>query len=216
MGAVRDGSIHEAGLDGFWVHRLLEANGMESHVVDAASIEVDRRSRRVKTDRIDVEKLLRTLMGWARGERQICSMVRPPTPTEEDERRLTREREILVTERTRHVNRTKSLLATQGVFGFEPMHKDRRTRLGQPAVLGRPAAATAAEDRASSELDRLELVTSQLAELEAQRDRALRHGKLPPGTWSRSQVRRGLQSVMLVDSCCGCAPLGRRSPQCSR
>src|SRR5947208_2795526 len=58
--------------------------------------------------------------------RSLCigSMVRPPTPTEEDERRLTREREILVTERTRHVNRTKSLLATQGVFGFEPMHKD--------------------------------------------------------------------------------------------
>jgi transposase len=100
-------SIHEAGLDGFWVHRMLEANGVESHVVDAASIAVDRRSRRVKTDRIDVERLLRTLMGWARGERRICSMVRPPSPADEDERRLTRERRTLVTERTRHVNRIK-------------------------------------------------------------------------------------------------------------
>jgi transposase len=73
-------SIHEAGLDGFGVHRLLQANGIDSHVVDAASIAVERRKRRAKTDRIDVGKLLRTLMGWARGERRICSMVRPPNP----------------------------------------------------------------------------------------------------------------------------------------
>ena len=79
-GPVQVVSIHEAGLDGFWVHRMLQANGVESHVVDAASIAVDRRSRRAKTDRIDVERLLRTLMGWARGERRICSMVRPPSP----------------------------------------------------------------------------------------------------------------------------------------
>ena len=77
-GPVQIESIHEAGLDGFWVHRMLEANGVESHVIDAASIAVDRRSRRAKTDRVDMEGLLRTLMGWARGERRICSMVRPP------------------------------------------------------------------------------------------------------------------------------------------
>ena len=113
--AVRIVAIHEAGFDGFWVHRMLEAGGVESHVVDAASIEVNRRNRRAKTDRIDAEKLLRTLMSWARGERRVCSMVRPPTPEEEDGRRLTRERDTLVTERTRHVNRIKGLLATQGV-----------------------------------------------------------------------------------------------------
>src|SRR5579864_8717423 len=128
-GPVQIVSIQEAGLDGFWVHRMLEANGVESHVVDAASIAVDRRSRRVKTDRIDVERLLRTIMGWARGERRICSMVRPPNPADEDERRLTRERGTLVTERTRHVNRIKGLLATQGVSSFEPIRKDRRKRL---------------------------------------------------------------------------------------
>jgi len=128
---VRIVSIYEAGLDGFWVHRMLEAHDVESHVVDAASIAVDRRSRRAKTDRIDVEKLLRTLMGWARGERRICSMVRPPSVTEEDERRLTRERGTLVTERVRHVNRIKGLLATQGVLDFEPVRRDRRKRLDE-------------------------------------------------------------------------------------
>jgi transposase len=107
---VRVISIHEAGLDGFWVHRFLEANGIESHVVDAASIAVNRRSRRAKTDRIDVEKLLDTLIEWSRRGRRACSMVRPPSPAEEDERRSTREREALVIERTRHVNRIKGLL----------------------------------------------------------------------------------------------------------
>ena len=80
--------IQEAGLDGFWLHRLLEANGIESHVVDPASIAVDRRKRRRKTDAIDADALLRTLMAWARGERRVCSMVRPPSPEDEDRRRL--------------------------------------------------------------------------------------------------------------------------------
>jgi transposase len=72
--------IQEAGLDGFWLHRLLEANGIESHVVDPASIAVDRRKRRRKTDAIDADALLRTLMAWSRGERRVCSMVRSPSP----------------------------------------------------------------------------------------------------------------------------------------
>ena len=82
--------IQEAGLDGFWLHRLLEASGIESHVVDPASIAVDRRKRRRKTDAIDVDALLRTLMAWARGERRVCSMVRPSSPEDEDRRRLSR------------------------------------------------------------------------------------------------------------------------------
>ena len=105
--AVRLLSIHEAGLDGFWVHRFLVANGVESQVVDAASIAVNRRSRRAKTDRIDVDKLLDTLIEWARGGRRVCSMVRPPSPEEEDQRRIVRERDTLVVERIQHVNRIK-------------------------------------------------------------------------------------------------------------
>jgi transposase len=172
-GPVRVVSIHEAGLDGFWVHRMLQANGVESQVVDAASIAVDRRSRRAKTDRIDVERLLRTLMGWARGERRICSMVRAPSPADEDERRLTRERGTLVTERTRHVNRIKGLLATQGVFGFEPLHKNRRKRLEELQQWNDQPLPSRLKTELVRELDRLELVMSQLASLEAERDLAL-------------------------------------------
>ena len=112
--AVAVVTIQEAGRDGFWLHRLLEAHGVRSHVVDPASLAVSRRHRRAKTDRIDAEGLLRALMAFARGERQVCSMVRPPTREAEDARRLTREREALLAERIRHTNRIKGLLATQG------------------------------------------------------------------------------------------------------
>src|SRR5690242_808011 len=99
--------IQEAGRDGFWLHRLLEVEGVESHVVDPASIAVPRRQRRAKTDAIDGETLLRTLPAWRRGEPRVCAMVVPPTPGEEDRRRLTRERGTLLEERTRHTNRIK-------------------------------------------------------------------------------------------------------------
>jgi transposase len=170
---VKTIAIHEAGLDGFWVHRLLQANGVESHVVDAASIAVNRRHRRIKTDRIDVETLLRTLMAWARGERQVCSMVRPPSPEEEDARRLTRERGTLVTERIRHANRIKGLLATQGVFDFEPMRKDRRRHIEQLRRWDGQPLPPRLKTELLRELDRLELVVSQIAALEAERDRTL-------------------------------------------
>ena len=109
-------AIQEAGRDGFWLHRLLEAHGIRSYVVDPASIAVNRRNRRAKTDRIDAEGLLRTLMAFCRGERKVCSMVRPPTRDAEDARRMTREREALLAERIRHTNRIKGLLATQGII----------------------------------------------------------------------------------------------------
>jgi transposase len=121
--------IQEAGLDGFWVHRSLEANDIESHVVDPASVAVSRRRRRAKTDTIDGETLLRTLLAWKRGEPRVCEMVVPPTPEQEDHRRLSRERANLLRERIQHVNRIKGLLAGQGITGYDPLHKDRRTRL---------------------------------------------------------------------------------------
>jgi hypothetical protein len=121
--------IQEAGLDGFWIHRLLEAHGIESHVVDPASIAVPRRRRRAKTDAIDGETLLRTLLAWKRGEPRVCAMVVPPTPEQEDRRRTSRERAILLQEKVRHVNRIKGLLAGQGITDYDPVHKDRRIRL---------------------------------------------------------------------------------------
>jgi transposase len=192
---VRVVSIHEAGLDGFWVHRFLEANGLESHVVDAASIAVNRRSRRAKTDRIDVEKLLNTLMDWARGARRVCSMVRPPSPAEEDERRLTREREALVIERTRHVNRIKGLLATQGVFGFEPMRKNRRTQLEQLCGWDGQPLPPRLKEELIRELNRLDLVISQVAAVEDERDRALKAKPHPTPSMRASEAPAGAQHV---------------------
>ena len=96
--------IQEAGLDGFWIHRLLQDDGIESHVVDAASIATSRRRRRAKTDKIDGEALVRALLAYKRGEPRVCAMVRVPTPHEEDRRRICRERKILTAERVEHVN----------------------------------------------------------------------------------------------------------------
>jgi transposase len=168
--AVRVVVIQEAGLDGFWLHRLLVENGLESHVVDAASLAVDRRKRRRKTDAIDVEGLLRALMAWARGERRVCSMVRPPSPEEEDRRRLCREREALVTERIRHTNRIKGLLAGQGVLDFDPLRPKHRERLEELRTGdGRPLPpCLLAEIR--RQLGRLDAVVRDLATVEAERN----------------------------------------------
>ena len=90
--------IQEAGLDGFWIHRVLESEGIESHVVDPASIATTRRRRRAKTDRIDGETLVRALLARKRGEPRVCAMLRVPTPQEEDKRRICRERKTLTAE----------------------------------------------------------------------------------------------------------------------
>jgi len=166
--------IQEAGLDGFWIHRLLLAKGIESDVVDAASIAVERRHRRVKTDAIDGETLLRTLMAWARGERRVCSMVRAPSPEDEDRRRLTRERGTLLKERIQHTNRIKGLLGGQGVRDYNPLRRDRFERLealrtGDGREL--PAMLKAEIRR---ELDRIVLVTAQLDAVERARDALIR------------------------------------------
>lgn len=107
--------IQVAGLDGFWIHRTLLAAEIESHVVDPASIAVSRRHRRAKTDRIDGEALVRTLMAWKRGEPRVCAMVHVPTPEEEDRRRVCRELKSLIGERIRHVNRVKGVLFAHGI-----------------------------------------------------------------------------------------------------
>ena len=121
--------IQEAGLDGFWIDRVLQNEAIESHVVDPASIATSRRRRRAKTDRIDGEALVRALLAYKRGEPRVCAMVKAPTPKEEDRRRLCRERKVLIAERVRHVNRVKGLLFSQGISGYEPLRRDRRERL---------------------------------------------------------------------------------------
>lgn len=165
--------IQEAGLDGFWIHRMLEGEGIESWVVDPASIAVSRRRRRVKTDKIDGEALVRTLLAYKRGEPRVCAMVRPPTPDEEDRRRLCRERKTLTAERVAHVNRIKGLLFAQGVFDYEPLRRDRRERLRALTTGdGRPAPEHL-KVQISRELDRLELLIKQIKAVEAERDALL-------------------------------------------
>src|SRR5664279_287625 len=107
----------EAGRDGFWLQRLLTAQGITAHVLEPTSILVNRRARRAKTDRLDAEGMLRVLAAWLGGDRKACSMVRVPTPDEEDAKRPHREREHLVQEKLRIENRIEALLFTQGIRG---------------------------------------------------------------------------------------------------
>lgn len=108
-------SCYEAGRDGFWLHRWLVSRGVQNVVVDSSSIEVNRRSRRAKSDRLDAMKLLHLLMRWAQGERKVWSVVRVPTPEAEAARQVTREIDTVRQDRTRVRNRIHALLATQGV-----------------------------------------------------------------------------------------------------
>src|SRR6266436_9828513 len=122
-------SCYEAGYDGFWLHRLLMAAGITNHVFDPASIAVDQRARRVKTDRIDGEKMLRTLMAYLRGEPQVVRIVRVPAPEQEDARRASRERDRLTKEQTAHTTRIKALLRLLGMAVGNPRRCDWLTWL---------------------------------------------------------------------------------------
>src|SRR5271166_6144719 len=199
-------SIYEAGLDGFWLHRWLEAQGVESHVVDPASILGPQRKRNAKTDRIDGVKLVRSLASWLGGDRQACSMVVPPSVAQEDLRRLSRERGELVDERTRLSNRIGGLLANQGIAGFKPLKKGARQaldalRTGDGRELA-PHLRTAIERI----LQRLELLGEQIKAAEVERDALLpmeclyrrfdnrrqvaAFTGLAPTPWSRGSVER--------------------------
>jgi transposase len=165
--------IQEAGLDGFWIHRVLQSEGIESYVVDPASIATSRRRRRAKTDKFDGEALIRALLAYKRGEPRVCAMVTAPSCREEDERRICRERSVLIAERVAHVNRIKGLLFAQGISDYEPMHRRRRPRLDELKTGdGRPLPPQL-KAQVSRELDRLELLLQQLEAVEAERDALL-------------------------------------------
>jgi transposase len=163
---------YEAGYDGFWLARALAKMGIECRVLDPASIQVNRRARRVKTDRIDVLALLRALIATDRGERHVCAIVRVPSVEEEDARRAHRERQRLVRERTGHINRIKGLLFAQGIRDIKP--KLRRTRIDFAAL--ETAEGHPLPDRLRRELEReyarLSLIATQLREVEKERDTA--------------------------------------------
>jgi transposase len=163
----------EAGRDGFWLARWLQARGVEAHVIHATSIAVSREHRRAKTDRLDVALLQRAFLGWLRGERGHCTMVAVPS-LEEDAKRPSREREALVGERTRIGNRMRSALARLGIRGFKPTLRKAAERLEQlrtPENVPLPPNTVAALRR---DLARLRLINNQIAEIEAARAERLR------------------------------------------
>lgn len=165
--------IQEAGLDGFWIHRVLKVKGIESHIVDAAPIATSRRRRRAKTDKIDGEALVRALLAYKRGEPRVCAMLRVPTPEEEDRRRISRERKALTNERVSHVNRIKGLLFSQGISDYQPLRRDRRKQLEELRTGdGRPLPAHM-KAQVGRELDRLELLLEQIKTVEVERDAML-------------------------------------------
>jgi transposase len=163
-------SCYEAGYDGFWLHRLLEAHGIRNYVIDPASLQVDRRARRAKTDRVDVERMLRSLMAYLRGEPKVWSVVRVPSVAEEDDRRLHRERDRLINERIQHVNRIKGLLAIHGIYDYQPLRRDRMQRLERLHTTdGRPLPPRLKAE-ILRELQRLELAIEMIKAIEAERD----------------------------------------------
>jgi transposase len=166
-------ATYEASWSGFWLARWLAAHGVETHVVQPSSVPVDRRARRAKSDGIDAELLLRTLLAWLRGEPRVCSMVPIPDEADEDARRGVRERAELVAERVGLVNRIGAILATLGAADFNPLLRDRRQRLeALRTALGTPLPPNA-RAKITRMLDRLDLVRAQITELEQQRDAVL-------------------------------------------
>ncbi|HYA05099.1 MAG TPA: IS110 family transposase [Xanthobacteraceae bacterium] len=176
----------EAGRDGFWLARWLKARSIEAHVIHAASVAVSREHRRAKTDRLDTELLKRAFLGWLRGERNHCKMVAIPTIKDEDAKRPNRERENLVSEQSRIVNRMKAALIRLGIRGFNPKLKraagrleDLRTPEDEPIPPN-----TLAELR--RDMERRRLVSNQIRQLEEAR---LERIEQAPGDGPHAMVR---------------------------
>ena len=164
---------YEAGRDGFWLARWLRERGVEAYVIHSSSIAVSREHRRAKTDRLDTELLMRAFLGWLRGEKRHCSMAAIPTIEEEDAKRPNREREKLVGDRTRIVNRMKSTLSRFGIRGFKPtLHKADEKLGGLRTAEGKLLPEnTCAELR--RDMTRLRVVREQIREIEQERRRKL-------------------------------------------
>jgi transposase len=197
--SVRIVSCYEAGYDGFWLHRWLERRGIENRVLDAASIQVNRRARRAKTDRLDLEQLMSALRRHEWGDRLACRVVHVPSVVQEDDRRTGRERDRLVKERVGHVNRIKGLLHGQGVRDALPRAKTfcawlAEVRTGDGHRLPRHLMA-----ELKREHGRLLLVEEQIGEIEAQAA-AARHAAVPAAMASKVNQLIELKSLGPVSS----------------
>jgi transposase len=171
-------SCYEAGRDGFWLHRHLAACRVDNIVVDSASIEVNRRQRRAKTDRLDAAKLLNLLLRYHNGERKVWSGVRVPTVVDEDARQLHRELQELKDERTEHINRIKGLLASQGLAAPE-VNKHLADWLGKARLWDGTPVPHELQRRLLRELERWQLLDRQIKELEDERRQRIRDDNTP-------------------------------------
>jgi len=175
------------GRDGFWLHRYLEAKGVNNAVVDSASIEVNRRFRRAKTDRLDVGKLLNMLVRYQQGEAKVWSVVHVPSVTEEDQRQLHRELLALKREQTHHINRMKGVLASQGVV--MEVKTDFLEQLDAVRLWDGSSIPPGLQTLLVREYERLQFVREQIHQIEEARKEALRSSQDP----ALEQVRRLLR-----------------------
>jgi transposase len=226
-------SCYEAGREGFWLHRLLEQLGVENLVVDSSSIEVNRRARRAKTDRLDAEKLLSMLLRYQTGEKKLWSVVHVPTPEQEDGRHLQREIRTLKKEQTRQINRIRGLLANQGVAvrahrrGLLESLDSIRIWDGSPLPAG-------LRRRLEWEVARHGFLHRQLLDLESQRDERIRQSQdrasqiarrlmtlrgiaeVGAKTYARELCWRGFKNRRQVGSLIGLTPTPHQSGDSSR
>jgi transposase len=176
----------EAGRDGFWLARWLRARGIEVHVIHSTSVAVSREHRRAKTDRLDTAMLMRVFLGWLRSERGHCGMVAIPTLEDEDARRPSRERESLVGERTRIINRMKAILAWLGVRGFNPILRKAPQRLDELRTPEDSPLPPNTVDELRRDMARLAMICEQIKALEQAR---LANLEQAPGTGPHAMVR---------------------------
>jgi transposase len=180
---------YEVGYDAFWLARFLKARGVECLVIDPGSLQVSRRGRRVKTDRVDVKTLLRTLIAWCRGERHVWSLVRIPSIDEEDLRRSHRERSRLVRERTAHINRIKGLLFAQGIRDINVKSRYKTLAVDELVTGDGHRLPPRLAGEIAREIRRLATVQEQIAEIERERDAA-------PTTCEATERKRDLLSQL--------------------
>ena len=159
----------EAGRDGFWLARWLKARSIEAHVIHAASVAVSREHRRAKTDRLDTELLKRAFLGWLRGERDHCKMVAIPSIKNEDAKRPNRERENLVSEQSRIINRMKAALIRLGIRGFNPKLKRAAGRLDDLRTPEDEAIPPNTLAELRRDMERRRLVRDQIRQIEEAR-----------------------------------------------
>lgn len=186
-------SCYEAGRDGFWIHRYLDKQQISNFVVDSSSIEVNRRFRRAKTDRIDVGKLMDMLIRYTNGEQKLWSVVHVPTVEQEDQRRIQREIDRLKKERTSHSNRIRSLLVLHGIkvkVGCDFIQRLDKVRQYDGSQLG-----TCLINEIKREYDRYRLIGEQLKQLAKEKEQLLQQGGQAAKDVQKLRLLKGIGEV---------------------